>query len=54
MTHSTKVVDFIWLDIGNNGDEVGCVTKITIVKKQFDACLVTIAVDVVDTSSVEG
>ena len=54
MTHSTEVVDFIWLDISDNCDKIGGVTKITVVKKKLYAGLVTVAVDVIDTPSVEG
>lgn len=54
MTHSSKVVNFIRLNVSNNGDKVGGITKISIVKKELYTCLVTVAVDVVDTASVEG
>ena len=53
VTHGSKVVNFGRLDLRNDSDEVRGITKITIVQKQLHPSLVTIAVDVVNTPSVE-
>lgn len=53
MTHGTKIVDFIGLDIGDNGDEIRGVTEITIVEEELHAGVVAVAVNVVDTAGVE-
>jgi hypothetical protein len=54
MTHGSKVVNFIGLNVGNNCDKIGGITKISIVKKELYTSVVTVTVDVVDTASVEG
>ena len=51
--HGTKIVDLSWLDVGNDGDQVGCVAQISIVKKDLDSSFVTVSVNVIDTTSVE-
>ena len=53
MTHGSEVVNFGRLDLGNDSDEVRGIAKITIVQKQLYSRLVTIAVDMVNTPSVE-
>ena len=53
MTHGTKIENFIGLDIGNNCDKIGGVTQISVVKEQFYTRLVTVAVDVINTTCVE-
>jgi hypothetical protein len=53
VTHGSEVVNFGRLDLGNDSDEVRGIAKITIVQKQLHSRLVTIAVDVVNTPSVE-
>ena len=53
MTHCTQVVDFSWTHIGDDGDKISGITKITVVEEQFDASLMSVLVDVVNTSSVE-
>ena len=37
----------------NDGDEVGSITKITVVKEELNASLVSIFVEVVNTTSIE-
>mmetsp|Transcript_13501 Transcript_13501/g.27564 ORF Transcript_13501/g.27564 Transcript_13501/m.27564 type:complete len:233 (+) Transcript_13501:392-1090(+) len=53
VTHSTKVVDFVGLDIGNDCDQVGGIAKITIVKEKLDSGLVAVTVNVVDAPGIE-
>ena len=53
MTHGSKIVDFVRLNLGDDGDEICGIAQVTIVKEQLDTGLVTILVDVIDTSSVE-
>jgi len=53
MTHGTQVVNFGGLRFGNNSDEVGCITQIPIVQKELDSGLVTVTVNVVNTTSIE-
>ena len=53
MTHCTQVVDFRWAYIGDDGNEVSCITEITIVEEQFDTSLMPVFVNMVDTSCVE-
>lgn len=54
MTHGTQVVNLIRLDVGNDGNKIGSITQVTIVKEKLNASLVAVTVDVVDTTSVEG
>mmetsp|Transcript_6988 Transcript_6988/g.11601 ORF Transcript_6988/g.11601 Transcript_6988/m.11601 type:complete len:240 (+) Transcript_6988:495-1214(+) len=51
--HGTEIVDLSWLDIGDDGNQVGGVAKITVMKEDLDSSFVTVSVDVVDTTSVE-
>jgi hypothetical protein len=53
VTHGTKIVNFSGLDVGNNGDKVGGIAKIPIVKEEFHTSLMAVTVDVVNTASVE-
>jgi len=53
VTHSTQVVDFIGLHVSNNGNEVGSITEITIVKEKLDTSFVAVAVDVINAAGVE-
>ena len=53
MTHSTQVVDFIGLHIGDDGNKIGCIAKITIMKEELHTGFMTVTVDVVNTASVE-
>ena len=53
MTHGSKIIDFIGLNISNDSDEVSSVTKITIMEEKLHARLVAIAVNVIDTAGVE-
>ena len=54
VTHGTQVVNLIGLDIGNDGNKVGGITQITVVKEELNSSFVAVTVDVVDTASVEG
>ena len=54
VTHGTKVVNFGRLYFRNDGNQVRGIAKIPIVQKQLHPCLVTISVDVVNTTSVKG
>lgn len=53
MGHGTEVVDLGRLDIGDDRDQVGGVAKISVMKENLDSGLVSVSVDVVDTSSVK-
>lgn len=53
MTHGTQVVDFIWFDIANDGNQVGGIAEVTVVEKELDARIVTVSVQMIDTTSVE-
>jgi hypothetical protein len=53
VTHGTQVVDFLRLDLGNDADKIGGVAQVTIMQKKLDSSIMTILVDVIDTSSVE-
>mmetsp|Transcript_47033 Transcript_47033/g.87364 ORF Transcript_47033/g.87364 Transcript_47033/m.87364 type:complete len:234 (+) Transcript_47033:55-756(+) len=52
--HGSKVVNFRRTDLGNDGDEIGGIAEVAIVKVELDASLVAVLVDVVDTAGVEG
>mmetsp|Transcript_21097 Transcript_21097/g.50915 ORF Transcript_21097/g.50915 Transcript_21097/m.50915 type:complete len:248 (+) Transcript_21097:397-1140(+) len=52
--HGAQIVDFVGLDIGNDGDEVGGITQVAVVEEKLDSGLVAITVDVIDTARVEG
>jgi hypothetical protein len=51
--HSSKIVDLGRLDVGNDGNQVGGVAKISVMKENLDSGLMTVSVDVIDTTSVE-
>jgi hypothetical protein len=53
VTHGSQVVNFRRPDFGNNGNQVGCIAQVTIMKKQFHASVMAIFVDMVDASCVE-
>ena len=53
MTHGTEVVNLGGPDLSDNGDEAGRVAQVAVVEEKFDSSVVTISVDVVDTTSVE-
>ncbi len=53
VTHCTKIVNFVGLDIGNNCDQVGGIAKIAIVKEKLDSGLVAVTVNVVDAPGIE-
>ena len=53
MGHGTKVVDLSGLDVGNDGDQVSGIAQVSVVKEDLHSCLVTVSVDVIDTTSVE-
>ena len=53
MTHCTQVIDFSWAYVGDDGDEVSGITKITVMEEQFDTSLMPVSVDVINASSVE-
>jgi hypothetical protein len=53
MTHGTQVVDFGRANIGDNGDEVSGIAKITVMEEKLGPLLVPVFVDVVNTPSVE-
>jgi hypothetical protein len=54
VTHGTQIVDFCGSDVGNDGNEIGSIAKVTVMQKDLDARLVAIFVDMVDTASVKG
>jgi hypothetical protein len=53
MTHGSQVVNFVRFRFGNDGDEIGCVTKVAIVQEDFDASLMSVFVNVFNASSIE-
>ena len=53
MTHRSKVVNFAWLDLGDDGNKIRSIAQVTIMKEQLYTCLVAILVDMVDASRVE-
>lgn len=53
MTHRSQVVDFVWLDLRNNGNEICCVTQVTVMQVKLYTGLMTIFVDVIDTARIE-
>jgi DNA integrity scanning protein DisA with diadenylate cyclase activity len=53
VTHGTQVVDFYRLDLANDGDEIGGIAQVTVMQKELDTSIMTILVDVLDTTSVE-
>ena len=53
MTHCTKVINFGGTDICNDGDKVGSITKISVVKEKLNSSVMSIFVNVVNTASVE-
>lgn len=54
VTHCTKIVNFIRFDVSNNGDEVRRVTKIAVMKEKLHSGIMTVTVDVINTTCVEG
>lgn len=53
MTHGTQVVYFFWFDFGNDGDEIGGVAQVAVVKVELDAGFVPIFVDMFNAPSIE-
>jgi len=53
MGHSSEVVDLIGTNVGNDGDKICCITKISVVKEKFDSSLVSVLINMVNTSSIE-
>jgi len=53
VAHCSEVIDFGRADIRDNCNEIGGITKITVVKEKLDSGLMPIPVDVIDTASVE-
>ncbi len=53
VTHRSKVVNFAWLDLGDDGNKIRSIAQVTIMKEQLYTCLVAILVDMVDASRVE-
>ena len=53
MTHGSKVVYFIWTSIGNNGNEIGGITEISIMEKQFYSTSMAIFVNVINATCVK-
>lgn len=53
MRHGSEVVDFRGADVGDDGDEIGGIAEVTVVKEEFYSSLVSVFVDVVDASSIE-
>jgi len=53
VTHSTQVVNFIGLNVGNNGNKIGSIAEITIVKEKLDTSFMTVTVDVINTAGVK-
>lgn len=54
MRHGAQVENLIRLHVGNDSNEIGGITQVTVVEEKLDARLVTVAVDVIDAASVEG
>ena len=52
--HGTEVVDFGGADLGNDGDQVGGIAEIAVVKEELDAGGVTVLVEMVNAAGVEG
>jgi hypothetical protein len=53
VTHGSQVVNFGWLDFGNDGDEIGSIAQITIMQIQLHSSFMSVAIDMIDTSGVE-
>jgi hypothetical protein len=53
MTHGSQVVDFSGFYVGDDCDKVSGITKVTVVKEKLNPSLMSVFVDVVNTSSVE-
>ena len=54
MTHGTKVVDFGRFDGRDDRNKVGSITQIAVVQVHFDSRLVSVSVNVINSSRVEG
>ncbi len=52
--HGAEVVDFGGADLGDDGDQVGGIAEIAVVKEELDAGGVTILVEMVNATGVEG
>ena len=52
--HGTEVVDFGGADLGDDGDQVGGIAEIAVVKEELDAGGVTVLVEMVNAAGVEG
>mmetsp|Transcript_8555 Transcript_8555/g.17855 ORF Transcript_8555/g.17855 Transcript_8555/m.17855 type:complete len:212 (-) Transcript_8555:116-751(-) len=53
VAHGSEVVDFLWLNLGKNGNKVSGITEVTVVQVQFYSGLVTVLVEVIDAPGIE-
>ena len=53
VTHGSKVIDLGGANVGDDGDKIGGIAKVTVVEEELDSGLVPVLVDVIDTASVE-
>ena len=53
VTHGSKIVNFSGTYVSNDGNEICCIAKISVVKEELDSGLMPVFVNVIDTSGVE-
>ncbi|MFM2305696.1 MAG: hypothetical protein RLZZ367_365, partial [Bacteroidota bacterium] len=53
MRHSPQVINFVWLYLLNQADNIGRVAKIAVMQKKITVALVWVFVQMVDTARVE-
>jgi hypothetical protein len=53
MTHGAQIVNFIRFYVRNDGDKIGSIAQVSIMKKKLDSSLMAVAVDVIYTTSVK-
>jgi hypothetical protein len=54
VTHGSQVVNFRGTHFGNNVDEIGGITQVSIVQKKLDSGFVSVFVNAINAASVEG
>ena len=53
MTHGSEIIYLIGTDVGNDGNEIGGIAKISVVEEEFDTCFMTVFINVVDTTCIK-
>lgn len=54
MGHGSQVINFSRADVCNDGNEIRGIAKIPIVKEKLNSSIVTVLIDMINATSIEG